>query len=157
MAAQTPLGIDLLPEPLQRPLTCEGRPARVIGTIAEECDIVEFGDDGSVAVHDRVAGETHPLNRDRPSLESFLDAFATYLETGPPDVPPTIYTAGEMAARLADLRAGRIKPQPRPAPQLSHRKRLARLRARLTEVDAAALARGHWWRGTLEEARDDLL
>ncbi|WP_036968068.1 hypothetical protein [Promicromonospora kroppenstedtii] len=156
-----PLGLVLHQDAtwsVQIPAEPAARDARVIGYLHDpaEAEIVELTDDGSVAVL-TAQGELHPLNGSREQLDEFVAAFAEYLDSGPRPTPPTVLSAAEAAEKLAQFRAGEIKPRPAPMPERSHRDRVRRLRRRLVTVEKPALKPGSWWHAQLEQARDDLI
>ncbi|MFE7504393.1 hypothetical protein [Promicromonospora sp. NPDC057488] len=156
-----PLGFVLHPDATRAVRVPGGqgeRDARVIGYLHDpaEAEIIELAADRSVAV--RMAdGELYPLNGSRAQLDEFVAAFAEYLDTGPRPTPPTVLSAAEAAEKLAQFRAGMIKPRPAPVPERSHRDRVRRLRRRLATAEKGALKRGSWWHTQLEQARDDLI
>lgn len=104
------------------------------------------------------SGEASPLNISRDATVSFLDAFADYLRTGTAVPPFETHSAEEIAQKLADFRAGRIRPKTpvSTAKAQPHHTRMRELRRQLEELDAVAITPAYWWHTTIQEAADDL-
>jgi len=132
--------------------------AREIGNVHGGEFLVMEDSDGTTSVCDVATGDCSPLNRDRKATEGFLEAFAEYLSSGPAAPPPVTMTAEQAAERLRAFQEGQIRPPSSPPGKgLSHRTRLRKLRKRLHAIDRTATGRDSWWRGLIEEAKNDLL
>ncbi len=135
------------------------RPFTVIGHLhsPEEYLVAEDPVDGSVWVFSGDLSTAWPLNTSRSALEECLAAFERYLEDGPENPGPTVFTADEMRERLERHARGETVVRTPPKPALSHRTRMKRLRHDVKEADRSALTRESWWSGALEEAKNDLI
>ena len=132
--------------------------AREIGSVHDGEFLVMEDIDGTTSMCDVATGDYSPLNRDRRATESFLEAFAEYLSSGPPASAPVTMTAEQAAERLRAFREGQIRPRNLPpGERLSHRTRLGKLRERLHAIDSTATGPDSWWSGLIEEAENDLL
>ncbi len=138
---------------------CHGRAFTVIGCLhsPDEFLIGVDATDGSVWVVASDLQAAWPLNASRSGLEACIAAFDRYVEDGPADSGPTVYSAGEMRERLELLAKGELAPRPPRKPAVSHRRRFARLRKDFRAADTSALAPASWWAATLEEAKHDLI
>lgn len=151
------LGFRLIDPDLEETFRSESAGGHLIGHIhGEEFEVVER-EDGAVVVVDAASGEVSPLNRDRRRLDEFLAAYDEYVSAGPAATPAVVRSAAEMSARLAQMRAGALKPAARPAPTLSHKARYTALKTRWMAADRDALRDGTWWSGVLEQVKDGLL
>ncbi|GAB3617763.1 hypothetical protein GCM10027416_23200 [Okibacterium endophyticum] len=136
----------------------DGRVLRVVGHVhsPDEFVVGEDSADGHMWVVDVASGRVHHLNQDRVRTGGFLAAFDEYVRDGRSSDTATMLTAEQASQRLAQLRAGRVRPRAATREVVPHNVRFQRLLARLHEIDPEATS-SSWWAGIIEQARDELL
>lgn len=138
---------------------CGERSFAVIGFVhsPDEFLLGEDVTDASIWVLSADGLSTWPLNTDRQALESCLAAFEHYLETGPVDTGPKVYTGDEMRELRERFARGEITAAKTPQPRAPHRTRVKRLMSDFRASAPSTLTPSSWWSSVLDEARDDLI
>lgn len=116
-------------------------------------ELVAVDSDGVVWSCSLSRGTRILLNSSVDALRRCLDRVEQFF-TADDAPPPAMYTAEQMAERLAAFRRGEIKPA---AGRPDDRKaRIKQLKKDLHDIDSAAVAKG-WWSITLEQVDDGIL
>ena len=110
-----------------------------------------------------------PEPADNAFINSSIHTFITFLEHYRPvsnalnaDVPPVVtYTAEESAEMIRQLRAGTLKPRPKPQaepkPRINRKKTIDELRDTFKAADPDALKRNTYWPRIISQLRDGLI
>jgi hypothetical protein len=144
--------LDTIATPAE--VTVDGERLSIIGYVWEPAtELVGLDSAGAVWSYAPARGRRVPMNSSVDALRRFLDLFGEFFAAAD-DPPPATYTAEQMAAKLAALRRGEIKPA---AARPDNRSaRVKQLKKALRDIDRPAVKAG-WWSLVLEQVDDGIL
>jgi hypothetical protein len=153
-SSKATLGVVLDTTGLAAEITVDGARLSVMGYIWESTtELVAVDSDGAVWSCSPSGSTRTLLNSSVDALRRFLDLFEQFF-TVTEAPPPAMYTAEQMAQKLAAFRRGEIKPAPSRAD--SRKARVKELKKTLNEIDRPAVT-ARWWSIILEQVDDGML
>jgi hypothetical protein len=153
-APGTTLGVVLDTTAVPAEVIVDGERLSVIGYVWEPTtELVGLDSAGAVWSYSPDRRSREPMNSSVEALRRFLDLFGEYF-AATEDPPPAMYSAEQLAEKLAAFRRGEIRPVVgRPDNRVA---RIGRLRKALMEIDRSAVKAG-WWSLVLEQVDDGIL